>query len=304
MGLYEYIVSSKRGFERHAKKYVFFQYFSVVIVFGRSGMSRHLVVWLESLAFDYRLIETDLKDTFSKFGEIVEVMLLDDKTAPDIAIIEFESSQSVKDAITAFDGKAQTVEGYTAITRAVEMTPAVERALLVKAHVISSSMEDNLIDPFDNYNSLNRYTCRYVVGADKMNSEYSVIGRIVGAGGDNVKGIFRQTGAHVRINGKQKSRDDPLHVRVSAETKEAFEAGRKMTEALIQEMYDDYAVWCDRHYIPVPPIRLRVVEGSETLRPLGRLVDYHFSCSRCPCVCKVIVPTRIATTVRFRRSIA
>lgn len=157
------------------------------------------------------------------------------------------------------------------------MNPSIERALLAKAHIVTSTFEDDVIDPFDNVNNLNRYTCRYVLGADKISSEYSVIGRIVGPGGDNVKGIFKQTGAHVRINGKQKSKEDPLHVRVSAETKEAFEAGRKLTETLIQEMYDDYTVCCERHNLPIPPIRLKVVEGSEALRPLGRLVEYHFS---------------------------
>ena len=50
-----------------------------------------------------------------------------------------------------------------------------------------------------------------------------------------------------------------------------------MTERLIQDMYDDYAKWCERHYIQVAPIRLRVVTGQETLRPLGRLIDYSFS---------------------------
>ena len=227
--------------------------------------------------FDYSLIEADIKQEMSQFGEVVELMLLDDRNASDIAIVEFEASESVEKAITALDGQQRVVEGYSAILRAVEMTPKVERALLVKAHILASSRHDDVIDPFDNFNTANRFTCRYVLGADQISSEYSVIGRIVGVGGENVKGIHKQTNAHVRINGKQKSRQDPLHVRVSAETREAYDQGKTLAEKLIQEMYDDYAVWCDRHYVPVPPIRLRVVEGQESLRPLGRLVEYHFS---------------------------
>ena len=238
--------------------------------------SRHVVFWLESLLFDYTLIEADIRAEFSQFGEVAEVMLLDDKNASDIAIIEFETVEAVEKAIATLDGNEKLVEGFRAIMRVVEMTPKVERALLVKAHILAASKFDDLIDPFDNYNAMNKYTCRYVLGAEKMSSEYSVIGRIVGVGGENVKGIFKQTNAHVRINGKQKSREDPLHVRVSAETLEAYQQGKAMTEKLIQEMYDDYATWCDRHYVPVPPIKLRVVEGQESLRPLGRLVEYHF----------------------------
>jgi hypothetical protein len=237
---------------------------------------KHIVVWIESLVFDYRFLEADLKAEMGKYGDVAEVMLLDDTVAPDIAIVEFEEEESAKKAVKALNDSERIIEGYKGIVRAVEMTPHVERSLLVKAHIVASSVMDDLIDPFDNYNTLNRYTCRYIVGADKMSGEYSVIGRIVGVGGENVKTIHRETGAHVRLNGKSKSKEDPLHVRVSAETKDAYEKGKAMTEKLIQEMYDDYAKWCDRHYIPVPPIRLRVVEGAESLRPLSRLLSYYF----------------------------
>jgi hypothetical protein len=157
------------------------------------------------------------------------------------------------------------------------MTPSVERALLVKAHILSSSLQDEVIDPFDNFNKLTRFTCRYVVRAEKMSSEYSVIGRILGVGGENVKSIFRTTGCHVRINGKQKAENEPLNVRVSADNIESFTKGREMTETLIQDMYDDYQKWCERHYIPVAAIRLRVIQGQESLRPLARLVQFSFS---------------------------
>jgi hypothetical protein len=237
---------------------------------------KHVVVWIESLVFDYRLIETDVKAEMSKYGDVVEVMLLDDVVAPDIAIVEFEDAQSARKAVGALNGVEKVIEGYTGIMRAVELTPAVERALLVKAHILASSKYDDVIDPFDHFNTASTYTCRYVVGADKVSSEYSVIGRIVGVGGENVKSIFKQTNAHVRLNGKPKSRDDPLHVRVSAETREAFEKGKELTEKLIQEMYDDYAKWCERNYVPIPAIRLRAIEGSETLRPLPRLISHYF----------------------------
>ena len=105
-----------------------------------------------------------------------------------------------------------------------------------------------------------------------MNNEYSVIGRIVGVGGENVKGIYKQTGCYVKVSGKAKSLNDPLHVRVSAERPESFKAGRALTEALIADMYEDYGKWCERHYLPITPVRLIVVEGSDALRPLGRIL--------------------------------
>ena len=51
-------------------------------------------------------------------------------------------------------------------------------------------------------------------------------------------------------------------------------AARPMVEQLIKETYDDYERWCDRHYLPVASIRLRIVEGSDALRPLGRILQY------------------------------
>ena len=47
-----------------------------------------------------------------------------------------------------------------------------------------------------------------------------------------------------------------------------------MVEQLIKETYEDYERWCDRHYLPVAPIRLKIVEGSDALRPLGRILRY------------------------------
>lgn len=240
-------------------------------------MSRHVFVRIEGLVFDYRFSEEDIRVEFSKFGNIVDVMLLDEQNASDFAIVEFEMAEAATTAVAEVDLTERNVEGYTGILRAILMTPSVERALLVKAHILSSSLQDEVIDPYENFNKLNRYTCRYVVGAEKMSSEYSVIGRILGVGGENVKSIFRTTGCHVRINGKQKSDNEPLNVRVSADNIESFTKGREMTETLIQDMYDDYQKWCERHYIPVAPIRLRVVQGQESLRPLARLVQFSFS---------------------------
>ena len=239
-------------------------------------MSRHVVVQIEGLVFDYRLNESDLKSEFSKYGTVVDVMLLDDQVAPDIAIIEYKNSNEAERAVSTLDKTQRNIEGYTGILRVVLMTPSVERALLVKAHILASSIHDELIDPYDNFNRHHRYTCRYVVGAERMNQEYSVIGRILGVGGENVKMIHKATGCNVRINGKQKSDDEPLNVRVVSDNPDSFAKGREMTEALITDMYQDYEKWCERHYIPVAPIRLRVVEGQETLRPLGRIIQYSF----------------------------
>lgn len=240
-------------------------------------MSSLVAVKIECLSFDYRFCESDLKTLFGPFGSIKDVMLLDEQLVPDIAIIDFALHADAKKSIQALNNLQINVEGFTGILKVIELTPKVERALLVKAHILANAGSDQLIDPFDHFNKLNKFTCRYVLGAEKMNVEYSVIGRILGVGGENVKAIFRSTGAHVRINGKQRNGGEPLNVRVSADTRTAFDKGRQLTEALIKEMFDDYAKWCEKHYIPVSPVRLRVVEGSESLRPLNRLIDYAFS---------------------------
>lgn len=234
-------------------------------------MSRHLAVRLEGLVFSYRLSEVEIERELAQFGKVSEVMLLDEELAPDVAIVEFVSAHAAQRAVVALEGAQRTIEGFHGITvRAALLSPEIERELLAKAHILADGT-----DPFDSNNAY-KFTCRYVIGAEKMHPEYSVIGRLVGVGGDNVKSIFRATGCNVRCNGKQKSAEDPLHVRVAANNKEAFEAGKQLTEKLIQEMFDDFAKWCERHYLPVPAIRLKVVEGSDVLRPLGRLIQHHF----------------------------
>ena len=233
---------------------------------------RHVVVRLEGLLFSYRFNEAELSQEFSKFGKVSEVMLLDEENAPDIAIVEFQNAEAAKSAVDALDGTERSIEGYGGVTARVSLlTPDLERQLLVKAHILAHA-NSSPIDPFEYTSPHNKLVCRYVVGADKMHGEYSVIGRLVGVGGENVKGIFRETGCYVKVNGKAKSIDDPLHVRVTADNRDAFAAGRAMTELLIQEMYNDYEKWCERNYMPLKPISMVVVEGSDVLRPLSRLV--------------------------------
>jgi len=234
-------------------------------------MSRHITIRLEGLLFSYRFDERDLENELSKFGKIKEVMLLDEELAPDIAIVEFDKPDYAHAAVTALDGSDRRIEGYEGVTMRVSlMTPEVERELLVRAHILANSNEE-VIDPFD-FNRSSKYVCRYLLGSEKIHSEYSVIGRLVGVGGENVKAIHKQTGCYVKINGKARSVEDPLNVRISADSMESFTAGRVLTEALIADMYDDYEKWCERHYLPIAPVRLVVVEGSDTLRPLGRIL--------------------------------
>ena len=233
---------------------------------------RHIVVRLEGLLFSYRFQESDLTSEFSQFGKIIEVMLLDDENAPDIAIIEFASPDSAKAAVAALDMTERTIEGFQGITARVSLlTPELERELFVKAHILANQKAAQ-IDPFEYSSPHTKLVCRYVIGGDKMHAEYSVIGRLVGVGGEHVKSIFRETGCYVKVNGKARSADDPLHVRVTADNRDAFAAGRVMTETLVQEMYCDYEKWCEKNYLPLTPLRLIVVEGSDVLRPLSRLV--------------------------------
>lgn len=233
---------------------------------------RHVVVRLEGLLFSYRFHETDLMTEFSQFGKIVEVMLLDEDNVPDIAIIEFEHPESAQAAVTALDMTKRTIEGFEGVTARVSLlTPDLERELLVKAHILANQ-KSTPIDPFEYSSPHTKLVCRYVIGGDKMHPEYSVIGRLVGVGGEHVKSIFRETGCYVKVNGKVRSVDDPLHVRVTADNKDAFAAGRAMTESLIQEMYTDYEKWCEKNYLPITVLKLIVVEGSDVLRPLSRLV--------------------------------
>jgi hypothetical protein len=51
-------------------------------------------------------------------------------------------------------------------------------------------------------------------------------------------------------------------------------AARPMDEQLIKETYEDYERWCDRHYLPLAPIRLRIDERSDALRPSGSIFQY------------------------------
>lgn len=232
-------------------------------------MARHVAVRLEGLVFDYRFNEGDVAEEFSKFGQVNEAMLLDEELAPDVAIVEFGRAEDAAKAAQALHQSTRNVEGYSATLRVQLMDPNIEHELLVKAHILSTGS-----NPFSSHD---KFVCKYLLRADLMSPEYSVVGRIVGMGGEHVKAIQRATGAHVKVNGKPRSIDDPLHVRVAAESALVLAAGKAAAETLIQEMFSDYRKWCDKNYVLAPTIRVIVVEGAEALRPLGRLVEFFIS---------------------------
>lgn len=224
-----------------------------------------LVIKLDGLVFDYRLLESELVEMFKPFGPVVEAMLLDEEFAPDVGIVEFKNKADAENAVKKLHSTDINVEGFTCTLNVAMMDADLEFRLLTRAHILAQGT-----DPFD-LSKRDRFVCKYVLGAEKMSNEYSMVGRLVGIGGENVKSIFRQTGARVKVDGRPRSKEDPLHVRVSAETLDALNAGKTMAEQLIKDSLADFEMWCGKNYIPVPPIRVVVVQGGAE-RGLGRLV--------------------------------
>ena len=111
-----------------------------------------------------------------------------------------------------------------------------------------------------------------------MHKDFPVVGRIIGPNGDHMKGIHEATNAKLRLRGQrsnfkegpeQKESDDPLHLCVSAGDEVNYRRACEMVETLMAGVYQDYTLWCNQRYIPLPAIQLICVEGdiNEPLAP-------------------------------------
>merc|ERR1719277_545966 len=100
-----------------------------------------------------------------------------------------------------------------------------------------------------------KYTCRFLIGIenDGKDKAFSVVRRIIGSKGANMKRIFKSTDAKLRLRGRgsgyfegasQKESNEPLQLCVSCTSVERYKIAVGLAEELLESIYREYRVFC------------------------------------------------------------
>lgn len=240
-----------------------------------------LIVELEGLPYDYAFNEGDLVELFSRYGPVKTVQFLDSTIAPDIALVEFQSTTDAVSAVQNLHNYSIPFDGYQVVLAVNYYDESVDKSLQGKLRVAAAmALQQNgpeAIMTGSKYTSRGPssggWHCRFVIGAEKMEREFPVVGRIIGPQGSHMKSIHEKTTAKLRLRGRRsnfregpdnKETDDPMHLCVSSNDEVAFRRACEMVETLMAGVYGDYSNWCQHNNVPIPAIQLICVDGPFT----------------------------------------
>ena len=243
-----------------------------------------LVVQLEGLPFDFAFAPSDITELLMRYGPLKTMQLLDSALAPDVVLVEFQSSSDATACVQHLDGMAVNLEGHQCVLRVSEFGPETDRILQKKLEIAAAtSLAEGPAGP-QPIAASSRWSCRFVIGAEIMHRDFPVVGRIIGPQGEHMKNIHEVTGAKLRLRGKRsnfregtdnRESDDPLHLCVTAADDLNYQRACEMVERLMGGVYQDYSNWCAQRMIPVPQIQLLCVEGAFTENLESKLCEFY-----------------------------
>ena len=254
-----------------------------------------IIVELEGLPYDFAFDTTDLNELFSRYGSVKMVEFLDNTIAPDIALVEFLSRDDASRAVEHLNNFSLWLDGHQVVLSVSHYDEHMDQVLQSKLRAAASvglhQSGPEAVMTGSKYtasaaNVNGQWQCRFVVGGEKMEKEFPIVGRIIGPQGAHMKSIHEKTGAKLRLRGRrsnfkegpeQKESDEPMHICVSSNEELSFRRACEMVESLMAGVYMDYSGWCQQNRIPVPDIQLLCIEGPFAESLEWRLRDYYAS---------------------------
>ena len=254
-----------------------------------------IIVELEGLPYDFAFDTTDLNELFSRYGSVKMVEFLDNTIAPDIALVEFLSRDDASRAVEHLNNFSLWLDGHQVVLSVSHYDEHMDQVLQSKLRAAASvglhQSGPGAVMTGSKYtasaaNVNGQWQCRFVVGGEKMEKEFPIVGRIIGPQGAHMKSIHEKTGAKLRLRGRrsnfkegpeQKESDEPMHICVSSNEELSFRRACEMVESLMAGVYMDYSGWCQQNRIPVPDIQLLCIEGPFAESLEWRLRDYYAS---------------------------
>eukprot|EP00451_Oxyrrhis_marina_P031705 CAMPEP_0204367640 /NCGR_PEP_ID=MMETSP0469-20131031/43591_1 /ASSEMBLY_ACC=CAM_ASM_000384 /TAXON_ID=2969 /ORGANISM="Oxyrrhis marina" /LENGTH=447 /DNA_ID=CAMNT_0051357079 /DNA_START=86 /DNA_END=1426 /DNA_ORIENTATION=- len=218
-------------------------------------------------SFQYQLTQDDLEKVFQRYGVVRKVDLEEERNS---AVISFSDAGEASAAARDLDGKplsGQNLDGRLSVKVIMPEAPAapVHDPYGYQPQAMAPNVPDVMTHPGmvasqgQNDEGVRKYTCRFDIGI--ANDEtFRVARRIIGTSGKNMKKIVKLTDAKLRLRGRgsgflegaqQKESPEPLQLCVSCKTKQGYETAVAHVEALLVEVYNEYAQFCAQNGLQV-----------------------------------------------------
>ncbi len=251
-----------------------------------------LIVELEGLPYEFAFSEDDLRDLFGRYGQVKVVEFLDPAIAPDIALVEFRDARDAVSAMNHLNNHSLLFDGHQVVLIVSFYDDHTDKELQTKlriaaAQALQQSGPTAVMTGAKYSGSTNiggTWQCRFVIGAEKMDSNFPIVGRIIGPNGSHMKSIHEKTGAKLRLRGRRsnfregpenKETDDVMHLCVSSNDEVSYRRACEMVEALMAGVYNDYGNFCRQKGYPIPSIQLLCMEGPFTDNLERKIHEYY-----------------------------
>jgi hypothetical protein len=258
---------------------------------------------------DFELDQEDLRDVFSRYGEVVDVVMKPPQAHAYIVFTDVVSAVFAKKCLHGYylgevdvkllvswfdyvDNQPPPTGTYSDVIEYYEML-AARGHYAMNATQGGSHMTNGAINNNNNNNgngqgnlgdngqfsamggAMNKLTCRYEIQIEN-DKEFQVARKIIGAKGSNMKRIIECCNAQMKNGGdprggqgelvklrlrgrgsgfkegpdRQESQD-PLHLCISAKSKDVYELACQLVEELITTIYDEYRKFCQSRGRPL-----------------------------------------------------
>jgi len=260
-------------------------------------------VTVEGMKFQYQLTEDDLNKVFSRYGAVSRISVDDAGAA---AVITFSTAQDAQAAMNDLNGKVLNgLDGTLRISWAagsaapvpppypgmpfngwggMPAPPASLPGLPSLPGMGLPGMPQAPAPPVDSHpvderpkhvKGVRKYTCRFLIGIEN-DKEFQVARRIIGAKGDNMKQIVKQTEAKLRLRGQgsgycegagQKESAEPLQLCISCTSPDGYKMAVQQVEGLLKKVYEEYRSFCRDNGRPVPNLQVNLSENLPSALP-------------------------------------
>jgi hypothetical protein len=247
-------------------------------------------VAVEGMKFQYQLTEDDLHKVFSRYGKVVAIRVDEAGTS---GLITFEKQMDAYAAMTDLNGKVLNgLEGTLRISWAAGASapptaplpgwgvpPMAGNSLWAGAPAGSMPYNpaDRAVAPIaadsrgpTNAKGNRKYTCRFLIGIEN-DKDFQVARRIIGAKGVNMKRIFQQTEAKLRLRGQGsgycegaglKESSEPLQLCISCTGAEGYTSAVRQVKEILKRVYDEYRQFCRENGRDPPDLQINLSENQ------------------------------------------